>query len=114
MVGGWKHFWHGLFTSEALKPKHILLIALAALCFTGMVLGVSAWAAIPAVVIFYSLDPILKFLRSRMDRRNKSNQRTIVETNFRRHLQRKKRELPSDQPELPLSLPHADRSEPSP
>jgi hypothetical protein len=113
LVGSWRQFWQSLFESKALKPKHIVLIALAALAFIGMIFGVPPYAAIAAVVIFYCLDPILKLINSSGQRRNKMNERTIVETNFRTHLQRKSRELRSkDQPELPL-LPPGDRSEPS-
>ncbi|WP_156526902.1 hypothetical protein [Bradyrhizobium sp.] len=113
MFGGFKHFWQGLFDSKVLKAKHIVLIALAALVFIAMILKVEPEVAIPAGVIFYLLDPLVKYAKSLAERRNKSNQRDVVETNLRRHLQRKRRELPSNQPELPLSLPPTDRSEPS-
>jgi hypothetical protein len=115
-VSGWKEFWEGLFNAKGLKPKNVILLALAGLAFLGMIAGVSSYAAIGAVVIFYCLDPILKLAKSVISRRNKVNERSVVETNFRAHLQRKRRELrsPSDQPELPLSLPPADRSEPPP
>ncbi|MEY9466260.1 hypothetical protein ABH973_006673 [Bradyrhizobium ottawaense] len=111
MIGGFKHFWQGLFDSKTLKSKHIVLIAIVALVFIAMILKVAPEVAIPTGVIFYCLDPLLKYGKSLLDRRNKSNQRIIVETNFRRHLQRKRSELPSNQPELPLSLPSTDRSE---
>jgi hypothetical protein len=114
LLGAWKHFWQGLFAAKGLKPKNIVLIALAALAFSAMILKVPPYAAISGVVVFYCLDPILKLAKSWLTRRNKMNERTIVETNFRTHLQRKRRDLPSNQPELPLSLPPVDRSEPSP
>jgi hypothetical protein len=102
------------FFSKLLKPKNVMLIALAALAFLAMILKVPPYAAIGAVVVFYCLDPILKLAKASIERRNKMNERTIVETNFRTHLQRKTRELPSNQPELPLALPPVDQSEPSP
>lgn len=116
-MGGWKEFWDGLFAhAKGLKSKNVILLALAALAFLGMIAGVSPYAAIGAVVVFYCLDPILKLTKSAIARRNKVNDRAIVETNFRTHLQRKRRELRSrsDQPELPLSPPPPDRLEPPP
>lgn len=116
-LGGWKEFWEGLFAhATGLRPKNVILLALAALAFLGMIAGVTPYAAIGAVVVFYCLDPILKLAKSVISSRNKVNERSVVETNFRTHLQRKRRELRShsDQPELPLSPPSADRSEPSP
>jgi hypothetical protein len=115
LVGGWKHFWQGLFDAKGLRPKNIVLISLSALAFIAMIFQVPPYAAIGAVVTFYCLDPILKLMKSLVARRNKLNERDVVETNFRTHLQRKRRELPSNQPELPLSLPSFDRSDdPSP
>jgi hypothetical protein len=114
-MGGWKHFWDGLFGNAkhiGLKPKNIILIVLSAFGFGAMALGASPWAVIAAVVIFYCLDPLLKFAKSWHDRRNHMNQRTIVATDFQRHLKRKRKELGSDQPELPLSLPPTDPTEP--
>lgn len=113
MLGGWKHFWQGLFDAKGLKQKNVVLLALGAFAFASMVVGLSPYAAISAVVILYCLDPLLKLLKSSLNRRNKVNERSVVETNFRTHLRRKRRELSSNQPELPLSLPSAERSEPS-
>lgn len=114
-MDGWKHFWDGFFANAkliGLKPKNIVLLILAAFSFGAMTMGVSPWAAIGAAVVFYCLDPALRFAKSWFERRNKVNQRIIVSTDFQRHLQRKRKELRSDQPELPLSLPPSDKLEP--
>jgi hypothetical protein len=115
-LGGWKHFWGALFANAkqiGLKPKNVLLLSLAAFSFVAMIAGLSPYAAIMAVIIFYCLDPVLKLAKSWVERRNKLNQRTVVETNFRTHLRLRRRELRPDEPELPLSPPSSsDRLEP--
>jgi hypothetical protein len=64
--------------------------------------GVDTTDAILAFVIFYGLDPLIDSIKSLFCKRNALNKRGVVEDEFKRFLKTKRKELKSNQPELPF------------
>jgi hypothetical protein len=104
-----KDFWDTFFKygKEALKPRHFLLIALAALGYFAMIRGGvhPAWVIL-ATVVFYSIDQFWKYVFSHREGRNLSNLRDIIQTEFQEDLKVKRAELP---PPSDLEPPPAPR-----
>jgi hypothetical protein len=94
--------------AAGLKPRNLILIVLAVLCFSAMAAGVQTRDALLVTVTLYCLDPLLKFVDSWRSKRNSRASRDVVATDFQHHLQRKRKELRAQEPELPLSLPERD------
>lgn len=94
--------------TAGLKSRNLVLIVLAILCFTAMAAGVQTKDALLVTVTLYCLDPLLKFVDSWRSKRNSRSGRDVVSKDFQNHLQRKRKELRAQEPELPLSLPEKD------